>query len=76
MTEGHEGRAPAELDDALLLRELESLHGTRNSTLRHAPHDALDAHTRRTIELEDEYLRRFPEREVDANRTRLGARER
>ena len=77
MADGHDhGPAAQDLDDASLLQELESLHGTRNTTLRHAPADALTAHTRRTTELEDEYVRRFPEREVDAGRTREGARER
>lgn len=72
----HGGPAPEDLDDEALLQELASLHGTRHTTLRHGAPDALVAHTRRTTELEDEYLRRFPEREVDARRTREGARER
>lgn len=73
----HDGGPNAEdLDDASLLQELASLHGTRHTTLRHGGSDALTVHTRRTTELEDEYLRRFPEREVDADRTRDGARER
>ncbi len=71
-----DGIAPHRLDDASLLHELESLHSTRNTTLRHAPGDALAAHTHRMTQLEDEYVRRFPEREVDARRTREGARER
>ena len=59
-----------------LLRELAHLHETRFETLRHGSDDALAAHTARTRELEDEYLRRHPEREVDPQRLRSGARER
>jgi hypothetical protein len=40
----------------------------------HGSPDALRAHTSRTAELEDEYLRRYPERDVDPARTRAGAR--
>lgn len=68
---------PAEaLDDATLLRELAELHRTRHDTLRHGADQALAAHTSRTTELEGEYLRRFPEREVVPDRLRSGARER
>lgn len=70
------GVDPRELSDELLLSELEQLHLTRNDTLRHGSDDALDAHTRRTADLEAEYLRRRPEREVDPERTREGARHR
>jgi len=65
---------PAELDDEDLMRELESLHGTRHETLRHGSDDALAVHTDRTRELEEEYLRRRPGREVDPARTREGRR--
>ncbi|MDD7968344.1 DUF6158 family protein [Actinomycetospora lemnae] len=68
------GRDPRELDDESLLTELGHLHETRHATFRHGSDDALAAHDRRTHELEDEYLRRFPEREVDPARTRQGAR--
>lgn len=69
-----EGVRAAELPDEDLLRELESLSRTRVQTLRHGSDDALATHRARTRELEDEYLRRFPERETDAQRTRQGAR--
>jgi hypothetical protein len=70
-------RVPAEnLSDDDLMREMDSLHQTRNSTLRHGSDSALAQHTRRTAELEAEYLRRFPQREVDPSRLREGARER
>jgi hypothetical protein len=70
------GPEAAELSQDDLLRELEQLHHTRNTTLRHGSDDALTAHTHRVTELEREYLRRFPDREVDPQRLREGARAR
>jgi hypothetical protein len=70
------GPAPDQLSDDDLLRELHHLHATRHTTLRHGSDDALATHTRRQDELELEYLRRNPAREVDPNREREGARER
>lgn len=68
---------PAELlDTEDLLRELASTHRTRHETLRHGSEQALEHHTSRMAELEREYLRRFPEREVDPQRLTEGARER
>ncbi|MEV4647114.1 DUF6158 family protein [Saccharopolyspora sp. NPDC049357] len=64
-----------ELTEDLLLRELRHLHQTRNETFLHGSPDALREHTARTFELEQEYLRRYPERDVDPRRTRDGARE-
>lgn len=63
------------LDTEQLLRELRHLHNTRNETFLHGSPDALREHTARTFELEQEYLRRHPERDVDPRRTRTGARE-
>ncbi|MDD7942363.1 DUF6158 family protein [Actinomycetospora lutea] len=68
------GVDPRELGEDSLLGELEHLHDTRHVTFRHGSDDALAAHDRRTRELEGEYLRRHPEREVDPARTRQGAR--
>lgn len=68
------GIPAAELSDQDLLRELYDLHRTRHDTLRHASEHALAHHTERTDQLEAEYLRRFPEREVDPERLREGAR--
>lgn len=65
-----------ELTEQDLLRELEHLHSTRFDTLLHGTDDALVHHTERMNELEREYLRRHPEREVDPERTRAGARAR
>lgn len=69
------GVAAPELTDEALMQELGQLHATRNDTFRHGADDALQEHTARTIELEEEYLRRYPQREVDPRRTRAGARE-
>jgi Family of unknown function (DUF6158) len=69
-TAGPPGVPPAELSDDDLLRELGSLHRTRNDALRHGSPDALGTHSGRLQELEAEYLRRFPDREVDPERLR------
>jgi uncharacterized protein DUF6158 len=66
------GVDPVDLSTEELLRELASLHDTRHETLRHGSDAALTHHGRRTSELEREYLRRFPEREVDPHRMREG----
>lgn len=65
-----QGVSPDALTSDDLLRELASLHGTRHDTLRHGSDDALANHTRRTTELEHEYLRRYPSREIDPARVR------
>jgi hypothetical protein len=70
------GVDPVELTDEDLLRELERVHDTRHETFRHGSEDALATHSRRTAELEAEYLRRWPRREVDPDRLRVGARRR
>jgi hypothetical protein len=65
----------ADLDDATLERELAHLHQTRHETFLNGSEDALEAHTRRMFALEEEYLRRFPERSApDPARTRAGSR--
>jgi hypothetical protein len=69
-----EGVPADQLSDEDLIREMWELHRTRNETLRHGSDQALATHTRRTAELEAEYLRRFPQREVDPERLRDGAR--
>lgn len=68
------GVPPKDLAETDLLRELEHLHTTRHSTFLHGAPDALREHSNRTAQLEEEYLRRHPEREVDPARTRSGAR--
>jgi hypothetical protein len=68
------GVRPGDLAEPDLLRELEHLHATRHDAFLHGSPDALREHSSRTAELEQEYLRRHPEREVDPARTRSGAR--
>ncbi|PGH47810.1 DUF6158 family protein [Streptomyces sp. Ru87] len=70
------GVDPANLDEPQLLKELETIHRTRHETLLHGSPDALDAHNSRMAQLEGEYLRRHPRRQVAASRTREGARAR
>jgi hypothetical protein len=69
------GVEPTALTDEALERELEHLHETRHDTFLHGSEDALQVHTARTDALEEEYLRRNPDRVVDARRTRHGSRE-
>jgi hypothetical protein len=70
------GIDPQTLTDEDLVRELDSLGRTRLDTLRFGSDDALDQSTVRTVELEREYLRRHPDREIDPERLRSGARQR
>jgi len=74
--EAADGVPGSELADEDLFRELSTLHRTRSETLRHGSAQALDTHTERMAELEAEYLNRFPEREIDPERERAGARQR
>ncbi|RJK93797.1 DUF6158 family protein [Vallicoccus soli] len=76
MADSAHGIDPSTLDEADLVRELAHLHETRHETFLHGSGDALSAHTGRTAALEQEYLRRHPERDVDLGRTREGARSR
>ena len=69
------GIPPTALTDEDLERELKHLHETRNDTFLHGSEDALSFHTARTADLEAEYLRRNPDRVIDARRTRHGSRE-
>ena len=64
-----------QLTDESLERELRHLHETRNDTFLHGSEDALAFHSDRTGCLEQEYLRRNPDRVPDARRTRHGSRE-
>ena len=64
------GVDPAELSEEDLFRELHTIHATRHETLRHGPDEALANHNRRMAELESEYLRRYPRREIDGARLR------
>ncbi|MEV4414708.1 DUF6158 family protein [Catellatospora sp. NPDC049609] len=68
--EPEDGIPARDLSDEDLLRELAALHRTRLDTLRHAGDRALTRHTARMIELEADYLRRLPHREIDPARLR------
>jgi len=63
------------LTDECLERELLHLHQTRNDTFLHGSEDALSFHSARMRDLEQEYVRRNPDRVIDARRTRHGSRE-
>jgi hypothetical protein len=76
MTDPSHGIAPRDLDDDDLRREVAHLHETRHDTLLGGSESALDAHTRRMLALEREFLLRFPEDGApDPQRTRAGSRE-
>jgi uncharacterized protein DUF6158 len=69
------GVAPRELTDAALKRELRHLWRTREETILTGSSQAIATHTRRMLELEDEYITRFPhETEPAPQRTRRGSR--
>jgi hypothetical protein len=70
----HQGVPAIELSEIDLMRELAHVHETRHETFLHGSDDALDMHTRRTAELEAEYVRRNPGRDIDPDRLRAGAR--
>ena len=70
-----QGIPAAELSDADLVREVRHLHNTRHETFLAGSEDAFETHTRRMLELEREYLRRFPDAaSPDPRRTRAGRR--
>jgi Family of unknown function (DUF6158) len=56
------GIPASQLSDDDLERELTHLHKTRHDTFLQGTEDALETHTSRMLELEQEYLRRFPDR--------------
>jgi len=58
------------LGDEELLHDLETLYRRRLTTLRHGADAAVESSSARIAELEQEYRRRFPDREVDPARAR------
>jgi hypothetical protein len=75
MTNPNHGIPAGELGDEDLRRDLEHLHETRHRTMLDGSESALEAHTARMLELEGEFLRRFPvEAAPDPARTRAGSR--
>jgi hypothetical protein len=71
-----DGIPATDLDDEELDRELAHLHETRHDVFLHGSAQALSHHTQRTADLEHEYVRRHPGREIDPERLRSGARAR
>ncbi|CAI7978978.1 MULTISPECIES: DUF6158 family protein [Parafrankia] len=75
MTHRPEGIPAPELSDSDLVREVRHLHLTRHDTFLAGSEDAFETHTQRMLELEREYLRRFPDAgSPDPRRTRAGRR--
>jgi hypothetical protein len=62
MTEVPTGRPAAELSDDELETQGKQLHDSRNWVFLHGSAAQFDTHTRRMLDLEQEYLRRFPKR--------------
>lgn len=62
----------ANLDDQTLFAELGRLYSTRLDTLRYGADAAWQNSDRRMAELEGEYLKRYPEREISSRRQRPG----
>ncbi len=56
------GRPAAELSDEELESQGKQLHDTRNWMFLHGTAAQFETHTRRMLDLEQEYLRRFPKR--------------
>jgi hypothetical protein len=70
MTSDPSRHPTGELSEERLLRELEHLYRTRLDTLREGSAAALEHSDRRIRELETDYRRRHPDREVSARRVR------
>lgn len=69
------GIDPSELSDDDLDREVAHLHETRHETFLNGSQDALETHTSRMLGLEQEFLRRFPDRSApDPRRVRASSR--
>ena len=62
MTEIPTGRPAAELSDEELATQGKQLHDSRNWVFLHGSAAQFETHTARMLELEQEYLRRFPKR--------------
>jgi hypothetical protein len=75
MTDRSHGIPAKTLSDDDLRRELAHLHETRHDTVLGGSESALENHTHRMFELEEEFLRRLPgEAAPDPMRTRAGSR--
>ncbi len=67
------GRSAADLSDAELETQGKQLHDTRNWMFLHGSAAQFETHTRRMLELEQEYLRRYPKRTWQGNEATEGA---
>lgn len=61
-TPENQGRSASELSDAELEQQGKHAHDTRNWVFLHGTAEQFATHTTRMIELEQEYLRRYPKR--------------
>jgi hypothetical protein len=61
-TADHQGRPARELSDDELEQQGKNAHDTRNWVFLHGTAEQFATHTSRMLELEQEYLRRFPKR--------------
>ncbi len=61
------GRPAADLSDVELETQGKQLHDTRNWMFLHGSAAQFETHTRRMLELEQEYLRRYPKRTWQGN---------
>lgn len=69
------GIAAKELADDALKRELRTMWRTREETVMHGGQHAIAAHTHRMLELEYEFIARFPQETMPTPmRTRRGSR--
>ena len=74
-TPGKFGVPAGQLGDSDLRRELHHLWSTREEAILHGGSHAIRAHTDRMLELEHEFVTRFPgETQATPRRTRRGAR--
>jgi hypothetical protein len=68
------GIPAADLSDDDLRREVTHLHEIRHDAMLDASEDAFETHTRRMLELEAEFISRFPREAAPApSRTRAGS---
>ena len=62
MTDVPTGRPASELSDTELETQGKQLHDSRNWVFLHGSAAQFETHTKRMLELEQEYIRRFPKR--------------
>ncbi|HEX2551309.1 MAG TPA: DUF6158 family protein, partial [Nocardioidaceae bacterium] len=72
MTENPAGRPAADLSDEELATQGKQLHDSRNWVFLHGSAAQFETHTTRMLELEQEYLRRYPKRTWQGSGGRAG----